>query len=647
MGTVAPEIEARARGLLERLQPAEKLRLIAGDHDLYKDMLAAAAAGFTPPLWSAAAVPRLGLRGLHMTDGPRGVTHGVSTCFPVAIARAASFDYALEERVGEAIGREARAHGANVCLAPCLNILRHPGWGRAQETYGEDSGRIGEMGAAFVRGLQGHVLGCVKHFACNSIEESRFQVDVRVKPDVLERVYLPHFKRVVDEGVAAVMSAYNSVNGEWCGQNRYLLTTVLKERWGFDGFVVSDWVFGIRDGVAAVNAGLDLEMPARIFMDNRVANALSRGLITQERVDDAVLRLIRQQLRAETFADGGYGAEVIACQEHRSLAREAAAKSIVLLRNEAFAPTTAAAGGAASRAGGVAGGAGGVAGGAGGVAGAGGPRGAGPGAGDMAAGSPPPVLPLDPGGLRRLAVIGRLADTPNTGDHGSSKVTAPYVVTPLAGLRSALEPLGIHVVHDEGASAERAAALAAQADAAIVVAGYDYRDEGEYAGRYPPPGFEKLLPRPPLKLIPKALVVAARMRRGGAIPGGGDRRSLELHAGEEALIRSVATANRRTIVVLVCGSAVIMERWRHSVPGILILWYAGMEGGHALADVILGRRRPTGRLPFAIPTCADHLPPFDPGASTVEYGELHGQALLDQLGVPAAYPYGFGLTYGG
>ncbi len=334
MRTVRPEIEARARTLLAQLTPAERLRMLAGEHDLYRDLLAMAEGGSTPPLWSAAAVPRLGLSGLRMTDGPRGVAHGVSTCFPVAMARAASFDHDLEERVGEAIGREARAHGANVCLAPCINILRHPGWGRAQECYGEDPGHTGEMGAAFVRGLQRHVLGCAKHFACNSIEEARFRLDVRVAPDVLEEVYLPHFKRVVEEGIGSVMSAYNSVNGAWCGQNRHLLTEILKDRWGFDGFVVSDWVFGIRDGVAAVNAGLDLEMPARLFIDDRVAKAVGRGLVSQDRVDDAALRLIRQQLRAASLPGEDHGPEVIACAEHRALAREAAVKGIVLLRNE-------------------------------------------------------------------------------------------------------------------------------------------------------------------------------------------------------------------------------------------------------------------------------------------------------------------------
>lgn len=593
---VTAGLDEHARGLVSRMTQAERLDLLAGDHDLYRDILNGFGDDYTPPLWSAASVPRLGLQGLRFVDGPRGAARGVSTCFPVAIARAASFDYGLEERVGEAIGREARAHGANVCLAPCLNLLRHPGWGRAQETYGEDSEHIGEMGAAFVRGLQRHLMGCVKHLACNSIEESRFRVDVRVRPEVLDHVYLPQFKRVVDEGVASVMSAYNSVNGEWCGQNRHLLTTVLKERWGFDGFVVSDWVFGLRDGVTAVAAGLDLEMPARIFIDHRVAKALARGTLPQARVDDAALRLVRQQLRFASVGDGCYGSEVVACAEHRALAREAAVKGIVLLRNERV--------------------------------------------------SAMPVLPLDPQKLQRLAVLGRLADVPNIGDRGSSNVTAPYVVTPLQGLRAAVEPLGVEVLHDDGTRPERAAALAASADAALVVAGYDYRDEGEYMGGFPPPGFKGLLPRPPLRLLPKALMAAARTRRDNTLlMGGGDRRSLTLHDDEERLILTVAAANARTVVALMCGSAVIMERWRHTVPGVVILWYPGMEGGHALADVILGRERPAARLPFAIPTSADHLPSFDPDAEVVDYNGLHGQALLDHLGESAAYPYGFGLTY--
>ncbi len=247
-----------------------------------------------------------------------------------------------------------------------------------------------------------------------------------------------------------------------------------------------------------------------------------------------------------------------------------------------------------------------------------------------------------------------MAAVPNTGDHGSSHVVAPYIVTPLEGLRAALEPLGVEVVHDSGDDPARAARSAAEADAALVVVGYDYRDEGELIAAPLPDGFLRILPRPPLSSLPGVLakaakatwvMVAARLLGRGGLAGGGDRKCLTLHRTDEDLLLAVAAANPRTVAVLMCGSAVLMERWRQKVPAILILWYPGMEGGHALADIVLGRRSPTGRLPFAIPTSPEHLPFFDPEATVIEYGPLHGQALLDHLGVPAAYPFGFGLSY--
>ena len=136
------------------------------------------------------------------------------------MARGATWDVDLEERIGDAIGRELRAVGADLYGGVCVNLLRHPAWGRAQETYGEDPHHVGELGAALTRGVQRHAMACVKHFACNSMENARFKVDVTVDEQALHEVYLPHFKRIVDEGVACVMSAYNAVNGEWCGQSR-------------------------------------------------------------------------------------------------------------------------------------------------------------------------------------------------------------------------------------------------------------------------------------------------------------------------------------------------------------------------------------------------------------------------------------------
>jgi beta-glucosidase len=300
---------------------------------------------------------------------------------------------------------------------------------------------------------------------------------------------------------------------------------------------------------------------------------------------------------------------VLACTGHQALAREVATRAMVLLRNER-------------------------------VEAAGGGR-------HMGGSAAPPVLPLAAAELKRLAVIGRLAAVPNTGDRGSSHVEPPYVVTPLEGLRKALDPQGVQVLYDDGADRARALEIAKASDAALVVVGYDYRDEGENMRAVFPRWLLRNLPLPSLRALPQ--VAALTFRSGLAMAGGsagGDRGSLTLHAHDEDLLLAVAAANPRTVVVLMCGSAVLMERWREVVPGILILWYPGMEGGHALADIVLGKEKPTGRLPFTIPTSPEHLPPFDPKAKVVEYGALHGQALLDSLGVEAAFPYGFGLSYG-
>ncbi len=643
MSTVTAKIEKRAQKLRDQLTLEEKVGLLSGSKSFYEFILGApkgaelsadaqvvagavgavAHPGGAYARVAAGDLPRVGLKGFGFSDGPRGITKGHCTCFPVPMARAATFDPALEERVGEAMGREARALGVTWVAAPCINVLRHPAWGRAQETYGEDPGLLAEMGVAFTRGLQKHALACVKHFACNSIDDSRLKVDVRVGEEALHQVYLPAFEQVVRAGVGAVMSAYNSVNGQWCSQNRRLLTDILKEKWGFDGFVVSDWLFGVHDGPAAVRAGLDLEMPSPVMLGKRLLRAVKRGRVPLERIDDACLRIIRQQLRVAEMGDGKYGPEVIACAKHRALAREVATKAIVLLRNEPLAPRPAA--GAKTKAGG---------------------RGAAKAAAAQAPAAPRPLLPLDPKELKRLAVIGRLADQPNLGDKGSSGVHPPSAVTPLEGLRAALKSKKTEVLYDDGSDPARAAALAAGADAAVVVVGYDHDDEGERLNAGMPLWLLRRLAPPPTWALKR---MAGRLRSGQFLPPGfakgGDRKSLSLHAHDEELLLAVTAANARTAAVVVAGSAVLMERWRHLVPAILILWYPGMEGGHALADIVLGKAKPTGRLPFAIPTSERHLPRFDNKSRQVAYGPRHGQVLLDHLRVQAAFPFGFGLTY--
>ncbi len=608
----ARSLQAQARALLAQLSPADKLHLLAGDTPFWAGMAAIALhdASHRHP-WPAGQLPRLGLSGLHFVDGPRGVVlwgdpAGSATTFPVPMARGASWDGELEERIGEAIAREARSFGANWVAAVCVNLLRHPGWGRAQETYGEDPVHVGAMGAACTRGIGRHAIACVKHFALNSIDSSRFLVDVRASPRVLHELYLPQFRACVEAGAGSVMSAYNRVNGQWCGEHPELLTGILKRRWGFQGFVVSDFIFGLRDGPAALLAGQDLEMPFRMIFQGSLPEALAQGgewaAALLDRLDDAVLRQLQVQLRVPT---GTYPASLRRCRAHRQLAREAATQSIVLLRNEG------------------------------------------------------PVLPLR--GLRSLAVLGRLAAIPNLGDRGSSDTRpAPAsVVTPLDGLRAGLPgcPIRFHGGHDPRA----AAALAAGCDAAVVVVGLDWRLEGEHIHpgdiapilrQIPPPDWLLQLLGPRRLQRPWgrfARLVAWITSYGSARQGGdfaaGDRTNLNLPSDQVALIREVARTNPRTVVVLMGGGPVLVGDWLEQVPGLVMLWYPGEQGGHALADVLLGRVSPSGRLPFAWPRCQGDLPPFEPRAPQVEYDLWHGYRRLQRDGHPAAFPFGFGLSY--
>ncbi len=278
MTAMSADARETARRIVADMTEDEKLWCLDGDAPFWAGLGYMGRGGYHKSPFYAARVERLGLPGFAFSDGPRGVVVDRATCFPVSMARGATWDVDLEERIGDVIGIELRAIGADLYGGVCVNILRHPAWGRAQETYGEDPHHVGEMGAALTRGIQRHAMACVKHFACNSMENARFRVDIEVDEVALHEVYLPHFKRIVDEGVAVVMSAYNSVNGEFCGDNEPLLTGVLREEWSFEGFVISDWIFGIRDAAKSVVAGLDVEMPYRMVRVKGIRDALdTRG----------------------------------------------------------------------------------------------------------------------------------------------------------------------------------------------------------------------------------------------------------------------------------------------------------------------------------------------------------------------------------
>ncbi|PKP72023.1 MAG: glycosyl hydrolase [Alphaproteobacteria bacterium HGW-Alphaproteobacteria-5] len=574
-GLSASEIEAVIDRIITEATLAEKVAMMSGRgfFEQYRE---------SNRTWGAHAyragggIERLGVPAFYFTDGPRGVSRGSSTCFPCAIARGASFDTDLELRIGEAIGIEARAQGANLYGGVCVNLLRHPAWGRAQETYGEDSFLLGEMGSALGTGVQAHnVAATIKHFALNSMENARFKVDVQLDERTLHEVYLPHFKRGIDAGIATVMSAYNKMNGEYTGQNTELLTDILRGEWGFSGFVHSDWVQGVYHLYAAA-AGLDIENPEpQVYGDNLV-KAVEDGRVAPAVIDRACRRILRVLYRFACAEDplADYSAGLVASPAHTALALESAQKSAVLLENNG-------------------------------------------------------VLPLDRSKVRKLALLGKLASIVNTGDSGSSRVASPYVVTALEGLQRYLgEAAVIQGTEDD---LDQASAAAAQADAVVVVVGYTAQDEGEY--------------------VPGGLTLGADEKEERKAAGevlaskGGDRLDLRLRPAHVALIEAAARSGKPVVVVIVAGSAVLVEEWRDTAGAILQTFYSGMEGGTALARLLFGEANPSGRLPFSVARTADDYPFFDREADAIEYGYWHGYAKLEHDGIEARYPFGHGLSY--
>ena len=503
------------------------------------------------------ALPRLNLPGLVMVDGSRGVgvAAGQATVFPVGMARAATWDPALEQQVGDAIGVELRAKGGSVLLAPTINILRHPRWGRAQETYGEDTYLLGRMAIGFIGGVQQHVIANAKHFAANSIEKTRLTVDVNIDERTLREVYLPHFRAAVQAAhVGSVMSAYNQVNGHHCGENAHLLTDVLRRDWHFPGFVESDWVFGTRSTLPSLQAGLNIEMPSGVYFGTPLRTAVTNGQASQQEIDAALRPTLRAQLCFRLDSDPPVvNASLVSTPARLALTRTVEQEALVMLKNDDGA------------------------------------------------------LPLDRS-MRSLVVVGSLAAETNLGDTGSSNVSPLRAPVPaLDGLLAYADSVPITYVANGPTSAAATAAIT-DADAVVVVAGLDARDEGE------------------------GLVTH------------GDRDNLALPRGQDDLIAAVAALNPRTVVVLE-GSGPLLMPWIDAVPAVLEAWYPGQEGGHAIADVLFGDVVPSGKLPVSFPVAESDLPPFDNVSQSVTYDYFHGYRYLDRNDTAPLFPFGHGLSY--
>jgi beta-glucosidase len=420
--------------------------------------------------WHTAPVHRLGIPAVMLSDGPHGLRRqpdgnqaGISgslpaTCFPTASALGSSWDPELVRRIGAAIGVEARAQGVGVVLGPGVNIKRSPLCGRSFEYFSEDPLLTGALGEAHVTGVQSQGVGaCVKHFAANNQETDRLRVSADVDERTLREIYLPHFERIVTRARPwLVMCAYNRINGIHASAHGWLLTDVLRTEWGFDGVVVSDWG-AVHDRVAALAAGLDLEMPPNLGVsDAALVAAVRGGTLDEHLLDRAVLRILRLVDQALTAGpppaadDSPAGFDVDA---HHALARTAAADCAVLLKNEAD------------------------------------------------------LLPLRPSAGEVIAVIGEFARTPRFQGAGSSQVNPTRLDVALDELRAAV-PAGVEVPFAAGFGvddtdrddelAAEAVALAARADIVVAFLGLPAATESEGADRHHlalPANQTALLPR--------------------------------------------------------------------------------------------------------------------------------------------------------
>jgi len=682
-------IEQRVEDLLARMTLEEKIAQLGGDR-------------------SGMATPdneRLGIPGFKMSDGPHGCRWGKATCFPTLLACAATFDPDFMRRMGVALGEEFRGHGRYVALGPCMNIIRDPRGGRSFETLGEDPYLLSRMVVAYVRGMQSQrVVAVCKHYACNNQENGRGENDVRVADRPLYEFYLPHFRAAVMEGGAlGIMAAYNKVNGHHCAANRRLLREILKDEWGFKGFVVSDWG-ACHETIGSINAGLDVEMPTAYFFGQPLLEAVRRGEVSEETIDDAVRRVLYVKFWAGVFEQPVEPDPTkLDTPQHRALCLEGARKAIVLLKNE---------GG---------------------------------------------LLPLDRGRIKSIAVIGPNAKEARPSGGGSAYVEPFYAVSPLEGIRDRAGE-GIRVEFAQGCYLTGASNLSPIPASALKpppgVEGaqgllgeyFDNQDlrgqpaftradamvDFDWAGGAPAEGFQadhfsarwtgRLIPPESgeyllgvtsddgtrLYLEDKLIIddwrdhgaetrsVPVRLEAGreyslrleyyengglavvrlgwlepsrsrdifaearqvaqrcdvavvcvGTGPNleseGFDRATLDLPPPQDDLVRAVVEANPNTIVAVVSGSAVLMHRWIDRVPAVLQCWFAGQEVGHALADILFGDVNPSGRLPVTFPYNNYQLPPFNNSYEGVAEGR--GYRYYDRTRMEPLFPFGHGLSY--
>jgi beta-glucosidase len=556
-------------------------------------------------MFATKAIERLGIPELTMADGPLGIREEISrdswaaagwdndfaTYYPAGGGLAATWNTELAYLFGTSVGEEAIARDKDVLLSPAINIIRTPLGGRTYEYFTEDPFLNKKITVPFIVGVQENdVAVCVKHFAANNQETHRDYVDVQIDERTLREIYLPAFEAAVKEAHAySFMGAYNKFRGEYLCENSYMLTDVLRDEWGFEGIVISDWA-AVHDTKKSLESGLDIEMGTpkpfnEFFYADSLFEKVTSGNIAATEVDKPVKRILRMMFTLKSIDDKGRAKGSINTEDHFEDAYKIASESVVLLKNDKN------------------------------------------------------LLPLKTEGIKSIAVIGNNAKKKNALGGFGAGVKTKREVTPLEGLENRL-PKSIKINYAEGylerysndektklgditlngpvtidtlepTMLEAAINAAKNADVTIIFAGSnrDYETEAS------------------------------------------DRASLDLPFGQEELIKKVLEVNPNTIVVMIAGAPFDIEDISQRANSLIWSWFNGSEGGNALADIILGNVNPSGKLPWTMPKKLDDSPAHAtqsfPGDESVTYAEgiLVGYRWFDTKNVAPLYPFGYGLSY--
>ncbi len=584
--------------------------------------------------FSSPGVPRLGIPGLWCSDGPHGVraevlwdewnqagwTSDSCVAFPALTCLAATWNPQISRLYGENLAEEALYRGKNVMLAPGVNIFRTPLNGRNFEYMGEDPYLASRMVVPYVQGVQSKgVAACVKHFALNNQETYRHLVNVRVSDRALYEIYLPAFKAAVTEaGVWSIMGSYNRYKGQYNCHNEYLLNRILRDEWGFDGAVISDWG-GCQETAQAITNGLDLEFGTWTdgltmgatnsydvyYLASPYKKMIQEGKVGTEELDNKVRNVLRLILRTSMNPNRGFGA--LHSDEHYAAARQIATEGIVLLKG---------------------------------------------GKEEGQKGGKASILPLSLSASQPLSllVVGENAILPMTVGGGSSSLKVQREVSPLQGIT------------------ERAAKEGIRVDYARGYVGITHLEQDKMSVNLSETRTAAELTAEAVAKAKEADVVifiGGLNKDGHQDCEGVDRKEYGLPYGQNELIESLYKANANLVVVNVSGTAVAMP-WAKQVPAIVQAWYLGSEAGHAIADVLFGDVNPSGKLPFSIMAKLTDYPAHQygeigyPGVeeatgdgqqATGKYYEEYkedifvGYRYADKAKVTPTFPFGHGLSY--